>query len=158
MDKSHNMDTQPHRDFDPRPDTDIMYREMVRRNQLDRERISEITRKRLSRQNREEEIKNTWDHLSQEQQEQRIETLTRVCNDLIRVHPNYKQFKKARVFWPVVDEETKEILVVIHWNGKNFEDASGWGMVDREFPAHQTNIVIKRYQDRLSKLDTEDEL
>ena len=152
-----NSDYQPiHRDYDPRTDTDIMYRAMAEKNRKEREKIRDLIQKRLVRQDTEQGVRDMWRRLTQEEQMERVEKLQEVCNELIQRHPKYKSFKKARVFYPI--EEEGQIICIIHWNGARISDNSGWGNVDREIPGHDIPLVIKSYNDRLLILQEEDEL
>ena len=141
---------QPDRDY-PTPDISIMYRDMVKRNRLDQEQIHGTLQKRRARMKAEEEIRERWDNFTQEEQEERINKLQEVCNELIKHHPDYKCFKTARVY--LVDGTCR-----IHWNGAKSSDVSGWGMVDRKFPACEVNLIIKRYQDRMRNFTKDEEI
>ena len=141
---------QPFRDFDPRPDTDFLYREMVQRNNQDREKISRIMRKKLDRQKYEDGIRARWDLLSVAEQQARIDQLREICNELTQSHPNFIRFKTAEV-------TVKDGMCTIHWNGTNPDKVTGFAMADRVFPAGDTDIVTKRYRDRLYQKNKEED-
>lgn len=141
------MTIRPHKDHEINPDTEIMYQAMVQKNKKDRAEIHELVQRKRVRQAAEEEMRESWDRLTEQERIARVKKLEEVCNELIKYHTDYKSFKKAVVIWPVEDE--KQELCIIHWNGKKSSKQDGWGLIDREFPASDVAIVSKRYQDRL---------
>jgi len=148
---------QPDRDY-PTRDTKIMYKEMVRRNQEQEKKIKHLAHKRRIRCRNEESIRRMWDSLSDAEKSARVMKLTQVCTELIERHPDYKKFKSCKVYWPIRDEETGQEMARIHWNGRRANLTTGWNLVDKEFPACDVPIVVKRVSDKLRNFTTDDDV
>ena len=144
-------DTKPFREYEIGPQVDTLYRAMVERNRKDRQKIHSEAQRKLARQKAEEGIRESWTNLTNKERHARIASLEDLCNDLINHHPDYESFKTAKV--SVIDGVCK-----IHWNGARFDESTNWGMIDREFPVSDINIVHKRYADRLRLQEKEEEI
>ena len=92
-----------------------------------------------------------WEKLTEEQKQEKLDKLQEICDELLIHHPDYINFKTAKIKFPVSDLKQDNGICAIKWNGKRLDEKSGWGMVTREFPISDIQHVIRRYLNKLQR-------
>jgi len=90
-----------------------------------------------------------WTKLSEAQKEEKLGKLQEICSRLIIYHPDYSSFKTVKIKFPSSERKQDKGNCLVKWNGKRFDEASGWGLVTREFPIEDLQEVTRRYSDKL---------
>jgi len=145
------MDIQPKRDYGDFSTVREIYARISKKESARREHIGNLIGKGKLRREAVERMRDQWEAMTYEEKVARVEKLEEICTELIGLHPDYKSFNSAKVYWPILDEDTGEELCVIHWNGTNLSESSGWGMINREIKANDIIIVTQRYMSRVRK-------
>lgn len=141
----------PNKDYTPYPDLHEVYTKMAEKCHKDREMIEKRVRQQIIQRDNEQKVRESWHGLGEKEKQKKAKQLQRLCNELIRIHPDYKGFKTANI-------SIREGSCSIHWNGHKLDEATGWGALDREFPEHDIPLVIKRYYNKLRHHQNEEEI